>query len=217
MSSKKERNLVIIGAIIVIGLAVGLPFLSKPSEKLLPNFALSQLAFSAVAFLIVFLALYFTIVQVRKSMAKPLIKVAFNEVGEQQAILIYKGDKLEADLPHPWLINKGNSVARYFQIDFIIPEKVGHPKVREYLLTNYVQFYKNNEEYILSYVNEGRYTLFVNRPYFDPNIIFSSAIDKKKVIESYKDSFTIRYKIYGDWAETQEGKLKIIINKQEVT
>jgi hypothetical protein len=28
-----------------------------------------------------------------------------------------------------------------------------------------------------------------------------------------EDSFGIKYRIYGDWAETQEGKLKVNINK----
>jgi hypothetical protein len=188
-------------------------FLSNPSEELLPKYALAELYVSAFAFLAVWLTLFFIIVQLRKTMARPLIEVAFNKSGEQQATLIYRDGKLEAGLPHPWLINKGNAVARYFQIDFIIPENIGNPSVSNYLYTMYisfVKFVKDTGDYILSYTNEGRYTLFVNRPYSDPNMVFWAAIDTKKCIEVYKDSFEIKYKVYGDWAETQEGKLKII-------
>lgn len=206
MNFKKERALVIIGAIIVIGLAIGLPFLSNPCENLLPKFALSQLAFSAVAFFIVFLTLYFTIIQLRKSMAKPRIKVAFNENREQQATLTYKDGQLSA-LPELWLINEGNAISRYFQIDFIIPENIGKQ-------SQYVSITRDDGRYICSYTNDGKYTLFVNKPHQDPNIILSAAIDKKKCVEVYKDGFEIEYRIYGDWAETQEGKLTIKVNKE---
>ncbi len=204
MNFKRERIFVIIGAIVIIGLAIGLPFCTKPDRTLLPNFALSQLAFSAVAFFIVFLALYFTIIQLRKSMAKPLIKVAFNKNGEQQANLIYKDGKLITGLPPLWLINEGNAVARYFQIDFIIPEYLGKQ-------SQYVVIVRDDGKYIYSYTNDGKYTLFVNKPY--QNIGINVAIDNKNCLD--KDSFEIKYRIYGDWAETQEGKLKVSIIKQE--
>ncbi len=200
MSFKLERALVIIAAIVAIALAIGLPFLTNPSNDLLPKFALSQLTFTAVAFFIVWLTLYFTIIQLRKSMAKPRIKVAFNEKGEQHVTLICKDGKLTAGLPPLWLINKGNAVARYFQIDFIVPENIGKQSV-------YVSIARDDGKYIYSYTCDGKHTLFVNKPYLGPNI--SAAIDTKKC----KDSFEIKYRIYGDWAETQEGKLKVNINK----
>ena len=208
MNFKWERVLVIVGALVIIALAIGLPFLSNPDEGLLPKFSLSQLSFSAVAFFIVFLALYFTIIRFRKSMAKPLIKVAFNERGEQHATVIYKDGKLTARLPSLWLINKGNAVARYFQIDFIIPENIGKQ-------SKYISIVRDDGKYIISYTNDGKYTLFVNKPYLDPNIVFSAAIDTNKCIKVNEDSFEIKYRIYGDWAETQEGKLKVNINKQQ--
>ena len=173
--------------------------------------AFAQLVFTILAFGFVLYTLYAALAQLRKSMARPQIKVAFNEKGEQQATLIYRDSKLETGLPHPWLINEGNAVARYFQIDFIIPENIGKPSA-------WVPLIKDNGNYILSYTNEGRYTLFVNRPYSDPNMLFSSAIDANKCVEVYRDSFKIKYRIYGDWAETQEGTLKVSIKKhQEVS
>jgi len=210
MKFKRERFLVILGALVIIGLAIGLPFLTRPCGNLLPNFALSQLAFSAVAFFIVLLALYFTIVQLRKAMAKPLIKVAFNKEGEQQATLIYRKDgRRENALPSPlWLINEGNAVARYFQIDFIVPENVGKQ-------SRYVEITRDDGNYVVSNINDGDYTLFVNRPYSDPSMHLTPAINLNKCIELDLASFTIKYKVYGDWAETQEGELKVNIKKQE--
>ena len=204
MNLKHERVLVIVGAILVIGLAIGLPFLSKPSGSLELNFALSQLAFSAVAFFIVFLTLYFTIIQLRKSMAKPRIKVVFNEKGEQQCILTIKNGGASG-LPSPWLINEGNAISRYFQIDFIIPENIGKQSV-------YVNITKDKKDYVISNINDGRFTLFVNRPYQDPTMIISAGIDYKKFKEG---NYIIKYKVYGDWAEIQEGELKIVCIKQE--
>jgi len=209
----KKLNRLVGGGIAAIIFAAVTPHFVNPSETLLPEFALAQLAISSAGFIIILVALGLTIAQVRRAMAKPLIKVAFNEKGEQQATLIYRDGKLITELPAVWLINEGNAIARYFQVDFIIPENIGKPSVSQYLVSKYVSFVKDNGEYILSYTNEGRYTLFVNRPYKDPNMIFSAAIDTNKCIELYEDSFEIKYRIYGDWAETQEGELKVVCKK----
>jgi hypothetical protein len=205
----KKLNGLMAGGIICIVLAIVLPFISNPGADLLPKFALAQLAIAAIGFIVILVALCYTIVQFRKSMAKPRIKVAFNEKGEQEVTLIYEDGKLTGGLPSPWLINEGNAVARYFQIDFIVPENIG--KQSQYI--QYISIVRDDGKYILSYTNDGKYTLFVNKPYSDPNIVFSAAIDTKKCAEADEDSFEIKYRIYGDWAETQEGKLKVNINK----
>jgi len=201
----KKLNSLVAGGIIAIALAIGLPFISNPGTDLLPKFTLAQLAISAIGFIVILVALCYTIVQFRKSMARPRIKVAFDEKGAQQATLIYKG-KLTAGLPSLWLINKGNAVARYFQIDFIIPENIGKQ-------SKDISIVRDDGKYIISYTNDGKYTLFVNKPYLDPNIVFYAAVDRNKCMKVNEDSFEITYRIYGDWAETQEGKLKVNINK----
>jgi hypothetical protein len=176
--------------------------------------ALAQVIFTILAFGAVLYTLYYASGQFRKAMAKPLIKVAFNKEGKQQADIIYKGGKVVKTLPSLWLINEGNAIARYFQISFIIPEKIVYIKVGAYITATYESLIKDNANYILSYTNEGRYTLFVNKPYPDPNLAFSAVIDAKKCVYFYKDRFEIKYRIYGDWAETQEGELKVNINRQ---
>ena len=58
----------------------------------------------------------------------------------------------------------------------------------------------------------------MNRPYKDPNMRFYAAIDFRKCSGIYKDGFVIKYRIYGDWAETQGSELKVILKEnQEVT
>ncbi len=197
----KKLNSLVVGGIIAIVLAIALPFILNPGADLLTKFALAQLAISGIGFIVILVTLDCTIVQFRKSMAKPLIKVAFNEKGDQD-ILIHES-KLTAGLPSLWLINKGNAIARYFQIDFVIPENIGKQ-------SKYISISRNDGKYIVPYTNDGKYTLFVNKPYLDPTIVCYAAIDTTKVDE---DSFEIKYRIYGDWAEIQEGKLKININK----
>jgi hypothetical protein len=194
-------------AITVVALVAVFSYSTINGLSFSETMALTQVLFTILAFSAVLYTLHYASVQFRKSMAKPLIKVAFNDKGEQQATLIYKDGKLKSGLPHPWLIDKGNAVARYFQIDFVFPESIIAQSAIPVL-----PLFKDNGNYILSYTNEGRYTLFVNTPRSDPNMLFWAAIDTKKCIKV--DSFEIEYRVYGDWAETQKGKLKFNINKK---
>jgi hypothetical protein len=193
-------------ALVIICVALAFVYSYSAMGKL--NFsetmAFAQFVFTMLAFGAIIYTLYFTSAQFRKSMAKPLIKVSFNEQGDQQVTLTCRDGALSGQ-PQLWLINQGNAISRYFQIDFIIPENIGKQ------LTS-IPIARRDGKYVVSNTNDGKYTLFVNRPHFDPNIIFWAAIDTKKCIEV--DSFEIEYRIYGDWAETQEGKLKVNINKQ---
>lgn len=207
----KKANALVGAGIATIILSILLPIIiPPPPENLMPIFTWAQpwaqLSISAVGLILVIVALGFAMEEFQKSMAKPRIKVAFNEKGEQQATLTYKGGHLTGGLPSLWLINKGNAVARYFQIDLIIPENIGKQ-------SKYISIVRDDGNYIISYTNDGKYTLFVNKPYLDPNIIFSAAIDNNKCMKINEDSFEIKCQIYGDWAETQEGKLRVNINK----
>lgn len=203
----KRLNRLVGGGILCIVLAIVLPFFFPPGTELLPQFTVAQVAISAIGFIAVLSTLCITIVQLRKSMAKPRITVAFDDKGRQEATLVDKDGNLRMDrLPSLWLINEGNAVARYFQVDFIIPASIGKQ-------SPYTHVSRYNGDYIISYTNDGKYTLFVNKPYLDPNIVYSAAIDTSKCVETSEGSFEIEYRIYGDWTETQEGKLKINTNK----
>jgi hypothetical protein len=172
--------------------------------------ATAALGYAVLAFIGIWYTLWFTYAQLERALAKPKIKVAFNKDGEQQTTVAFKDGKLVTGIPHPCIINEGNAVARFFQIDFFMPEDIARP-------TGHADTRRENGKYVLSYPNEGRYTLFVNRPFFDPGMLFSSQMNIEKCYDWNVDEFIIKYHVYGDWAETQEGELKVIIDKQEVS
>jgi hypothetical protein len=216
----RENKLIVWGAvcaIIIIGLGFTLPYRLGNQPSLADGLAIIQVYYTAVGFLAITITLLVTMSQFRKSLAKPKIKVAFNEKGEQQTILEYT-DHNPGGLPHPWLINEGNEISRFFQIDVIIPKNIGNYKVKMFLPNHpNTSFDEFGNDYILSCKNEGRYTLFINKPYYDTEILLDKALDINKCIELFKNDFTLKYNIYGDWGEPQGGELKVIIKKQEVT
>ena len=171
----KKANALVGAGIATIILSILLPIIIRPDENLIPVFTTAQLSISAVGLILVVVALCFTMEGFQKSMAKPRIKVAFNEKGEQQATLTCKDGALSGQ-PQLWLINEGNAISRYFQIDFTIPEHIGKQ-------STYIPIARNDGKYVVSNTNDGRYTLFVNRPHFDPEMHFWVAIDRKNAIK----------------------------------
>jgi|GEM_PF-5117255 len=211
-----EKILVITGALVIVAIAVGLPFILYKNVDLQIQFALSQLSFSAVAFLVVFFTFYFSIIQLRKVMAKPVIKMAFNEKGENQDTLIFENGHLTDGELALWIINQGKAVARYFQIDLRIPkEYINRKDLSLETLTHGDIFYtEDNNNFIISFVNEGRYTLFVNKPIHAPIKYLSTVINRSTCPENNCGKFEISYIIYGDWNEIQKGILTVKIRKQ---
>lgn len=220
---KHERIFAIVGPIVVIGLAIGLPYLSNPSEALLPKFALAQLALTATAFYLIFITLYFTILQVRKSMAKPKLEVIFSETGNSETrVDIPQNKEVEHNLKLS-VINKGNAITKLFQIDFKVPT-IFNPRLEPTvgLVPGIAYAGKctnprpnaDNTSTISYYSNEQVYC-FVNVP---APIHMLTINTRPNEYNNYPSEFRIKYRVYGDWAETQEGELKIRINKQaEVT
>jgi len=200
--------------IIVILLILLLPpFLFKFNYS--ETLGTQQLYFSIVAFSVIWITLLLTIRQFRKSMAKPHIKVAFNEKGDQSFTLTYKDNRVTNSLPRLWLINEGNAIAQHFQIDVIIPKSITEPESKIKTLTETIST-RDNGNCIFSYTNTNDKDdiLFVHKPKQPKNLDFFIAIDTNKCIEASEDVCKIKYRIYGDWAETQEGELKIKVKKQ---
>ena len=215
MNQRLERILIIIGALVVIGLAIGLPFLSNPSEELLLKFALSQLAFSAVAFLIVFIALYFNIVQLRKALAKPQLELLFSEdnsnLGEgktKKTITIQKDVSIKEYL-YLWANNSGNAVAKSFQIEFEIGDDLG-PSASTSTTISQTKSPSGNSR-IFSFYNDGDNVFFVNRPKYIGTVILKVLHSEYKKL---KKEYKIPYRVFGDWAETQTGELTILCDKK---
>jgi len=213
----KKLNCLVAGGIIAIALAIGLPFISNPETDLLPKFTLSQLAISAVGFIVVLIALCYTIVQFRKSIAKPKLEIFFNENKDTQTIIqdIPINKRFGKKIVDLWLLNSGNAVAKSFQLDLIIP-KIFNPTLNVPTTNRANREHKeDNDSRIVSYYNlsERGYTLFVNRWTSFHSLVLEF---NHHIIETYPDIFEIKYIIYGDWAETQEDTLKVKLIKESL-
>ena len=65
-----------------------------------------------------------------------------------------------------------------------------------------------------SFYNDGKFCLFVNRPVRIPDFPLPLEVTSDNYDECPNRS-EVKYKVFGDWAETQEGELKITCNKQQ--
>ena len=219
---KNEYIIVIIGAIIAVGLAIGLPFVTQPSQQLVPKLTLSQLALSAAALFIMSVALYLTIVQVRRSMAKPKLEVIFSETGKPETTIEISRD-IKQDIESKEelrlsILNTGNAITSFFQIDFSLPS-IYRPETANWAqlirgvpftsLTSKFEIPK--DERVVSIYNNRQLTCFVNKFTEIPSLTIRILPEN---IKEYTN-IEIKYRIFGDWAETQEGKLKVICKKKQ--
>ncbi len=220
----KEANTLnsLVGAgIFAIILAIVLPFITAPNENLASKFALAQLSLSSVGFILIIVTLCFTIVQLRKSMAKPKLEVIFSETGKPETTIeISRNIKQDIELKEVLrlsVLNTGNAITSFFQIDFSLPS-IYRPEIANWAqlirgtpfteLTSKFEIPKG--ERVVSIYNNRQLTCFVNKL---TEIPFLSIRILPENIKEYTN-IEIKYKIYGDWAETQEGTLKVKINKQ---
>jgi len=207
--SKKQIIVIAIASFVIIALAIGLPFLSKPSDDLIPRFALSQLAFSAVAFFIIFTGLILNLIQLRKSIAKPKLEVIFTKTNNDEITMdILPKEKDERYLKLS-VMNKGNAITDMFQIDFDTPAifkaTINSNK------PDSVHHHTNGSNRIVSFVSNHDHPCFVNTP----TPIYSLVLEThEEDYEKYSSHLVIPYKIFGDWSKPHEGKLKITCNKK---
>jgi hypothetical protein len=181
--------------------------------------ATAALGYAILAFIAVWFTLYGTLAQLRKSMAKPKIEVVFTENGTPENIIkvikdISYNDEFQHELKLS-IVNNGNAVARCFQIDFLIP-KLYRPRIGHHSLLPRgplpPEFDISEEVQKIPLYNDGNLVFFVKKPVKICTLILGTFTEKH---EQYPKEFSIEYRVYGDWKEEQEGKLKIKINKQQ--
>jgi len=231
MNRKRIKNLyqdnkeiiwaVVIACLLIFGV-LALPINFSSELTLLGTIGVRQLYLSAVAFLVIFITLVLTMSRFRKSMAKPKLHVIFSETMDSKTTLSVpqnapQGQQIDHELKL-LVNNNGNAITKLFQIDFIIPS-IYQPRLEAWSqlslgvpnapLIPHPDIDKENS--IVSLLNPERLHSFVNRPLKIPSILISLYPDR---YEEYRD-FEIKYRIYGDWAETQEGKLKVICKKKQ--
>jgi hypothetical protein len=216
---RHEYIIVIGGAITAVGLAIGLPFITHPTEALLPRLTLAQLALSGAALFLVAVTLYLTIVQIRKSMAKPQLEVIFSDSGNSETSIDIPRDRQAEHNLKLSVINKGNAITKLFQIDFKVTTIFSprlEPTVGLVLQIAYAGKCSNpkpnaDNTSTISYYSDEKVYCFINAP---ASIHMLTLKTRPNQYDSYPDELTITYRVFGDWAETQEGALKVICNKQ---
>jgi len=182
-----------------------------------------QLVLSFFAFLAIIITLIITIRTFRKSMAKPKLEVIFSESGKPEiSIDIPKEIEATHELKLS-VINKGDAITKLFQIDFIVPA-ILRPRFDAWSAT-YLGIPSpplnppldmKEDERIISFCSYEKVYCFVNKPARINTLLLGTLAEK---YDDYPNEFTITYRIFGDWAETQSGKLKIRVRKhsKEVT
>jgi len=182
--------------------------------------ATAGLLFVVAAFALVLLNLNATYVQLRKSMAKPQLKVALSEDGKTEAIIDIPKDEERKTSLSLWIINTGNAVTRLFQIDFEIPD-IFDPELKGSIGGRFLPYETirpssngnaSEDTRIISFCNDWDFCVFVNSPV---EFLTLSLKSLPQNYEDYEEEYEIRYRVYGDWAETQEGKLKVICKKKQ--
>jgi len=191
------------------------------SDTLLPRLALAQLVFSALAFILVLIALCFTanqlqisIEQYKKMAAKPKLSLAFSEDGKAEATIDISSNEERIAQLYIWIFNTGNAITKLFQIELEIPNifrpNFDIPFYSE-LPSPTSRLSPSRKATIFSFCSNEKVYCFVNSPIkFYPIVLHSRPED----FEEYQNEYKLNYRVFGDWAETQEGELKVTINKQ---
>lgn len=198
------------GVLLIIVLAIWLPYILWPRSQLLDKFALSQLAFSAVAFFAIFLTLYINLVLFPKYLARPKIRVFFSENrATETSVRISKFQDLPNISLELWVTNDGNAVAKVFQLELDVPDSFNpnFDPVYSGIKITPPKFSRGQNIRTISFCNIENYC-FVGLPVH----LISLVLERHPKSYSY-DEFKVPYRIFGDWAETQEGELKIICKK----
>jgi hypothetical protein len=150
------------------------------------------------------------LVHLYKVSAKPQLKVTFSEDGKTEATFNVAKDKPNNKSLGLWVANTGNAVAKTFQIDIMVPEILTPQNINTIKVS---KLSPAGDTRTYSVYNYGETVLFVNKPVMVPDLYLPLEVNPANY-DKLKEIETVKYRIYGDWADTQEGELKVNINKQ---
>jgi len=204
---------VYMGAIIVILLVIGAtiywnffsPF--RPQEASL-QYASAQLVFTTVTIMGIVFSLLYATYQFRRSLARPIIKLTFDEMGATKKSIDLGVQQITAlDIPI-YAYNKGNKVATMYQIELRIPSVFERYLVRaqegDRLDGKVID---DSSVFTVSFYsyNKPEYACFIDK--YVP--IGKARLRVGNTVKSKSKNLKIAYKIFGDWGESQEGTLKL--------
>ncbi len=198
-------------ALLVIGSTIYGSFFGpyKPSEPSL-QYAEAQLVFTAVAIIAVLFSLLYATHQFRRSLARPVIELAFDEMGNKRKHIGLSQVK-QLDIPI-YAYNKGDRVATTYQIELKIPNVFEKylVRAREGDRLDGKQTGEPDRFTISFYsYNQPEYTCFVGKYVLIGKV-------RLKVTDELKlpsQNLRIAYTIFGDWGDHQENSLKLEFQK----
>jgi hypothetical protein len=207
--SKLVNPFIFIGFGVIVALAaVILPLLISPDNEESLKWAIARTTLSAITIPIILVGFFYNTIQFQKTMAKPNLEVYFNKERNREHVIDLTEGKKEIEL---WVLNTGNAITELFQIDFYIP-RMFSPTIDCHIIDS-VTRYKEEANILVSFRNKHNYVCFVNIPIQISPLV----IELHPQLRNYVGEYEISYRVFGDWAETQEGKLKIILKKREVS
>ncbi len=199
--------------------AVGIPLITYFifNTTFLETITFAQAIFSVLALVFIIYTLHISIytlrtslLQLNKTMAKPIINVTFSEDELLETTLDLLKDRSNQKELEIWVNNNGNSVARCFQIDIDVPKLLNQPLALAATKTGF-RIRDQEEKATYFFCNDADDPLFVNMP----KTIGLLPIElSHNDYHNYPEKLDVKYRVYGDWAETQEGILTVYINKQ---
>ena len=202
-----SKTVVVIVLILLV--AIYLSFFSPWSLGCSLQYARYQSILTTVSAIAVVFTLIYATVHFRRAIAKPDLRITFDEEGsiEKDITIPAEGNsKPSIDLV---ITNEGDAVASIFQVDLIMPSiyKAQLPNFYQNRYGQHVTLSKIDQDNIriVSICNNGM-PFFVKKPiklaYY---LLDLNASDSQQ----YSNDFEIKYKVFGSWAERQEGSLKV--------
>jgi hypothetical protein len=213
---------VMFGLVLAIA-ATFAPFLVFPDPDPSINWVRARTFLSIITIPIVLTGFVYTSVQFRKAMAKPILSLVFTEDGKlEQNITLYRDSPQGTETRHQLslsILNTGNAIARVFQIVFFIPnilkprfealQQLSHGISQAELPP---KFTIDERLHQISVLADDDYLLFVKNP---QKFCTLSIVLLSENYDKYPNEFIVNYTVYSSWSEPQDGKLKVIINKQD--
>jgi len=179
--------------------------------------AISQLYFTAFSSIAIVFTLIYATVQFRRASAKPLLKIVFTESGTNETAIYTPPQTTNMKIPLDiYVYNNGNIVSDFYQVEFELPN-IFEPYLHDLKGKSIypIGSYKTSKDSlelarIPFYANrQAEYASFVGKCVKIGTLALRIVISKK---EEYPINFRIRYRIFGDWASTQEGTLRVNLN-----
>jgi hypothetical protein len=198
--------------IFILGFAIWIAFFSPLLSFCQIQYIRFQSLLAVVSAIAIIFTLIYATIQFRKLIARPNIKVRFNDSDSNEVSAVLRKGEREfhtQKICDIFVTNTGDAVAMVFQIDFEVPLSSGIavPEIYENRFRPYITISKrtwNNREF-LSICNNGM-PFFVNLPI---KVAWLEWRTEPAYSTNLPFNLEIKYSVFGNWSGKQEGTLKV--------